>query len=92
MTQCNIPEARRYDREWKDAEERELLKTQLRLRDERIEELVGHIESITNRVKSGHTVWIDYRSGDRLYLKAYTTEPPQGIEPGPWEPKPINET
>lgn len=81
MTQCNIPEAHRYDPEWRAAEERELLKTQLRLRDERIAELQTHLASISERAANGHTVWIDYRDGKRLFLKAYTTEPPQGSKP-----------
>lgn len=89
MTQCNIPEATRYDPEWRSVEERELLKTQLRLRDERIRELQEHLTSISDRVRDGHTVWIDYKCGRRLYLKAYTTEPSQ-VPPTEYVPNTID--
>lgn len=85
MSRCNIKEKGYIDRDWEHHEYRVLAEEKLKLRDSLVEELREQLRSISTRMREGNTVWIDYDSGERLYLKAYTTEPPQGEKPAPYD-------
>lgn len=84
MSQCNIKEMGYVDRDWEHYEFQMLTETRLKCKDALINQLREQLRSISQRLKSGHTVWIDYDDGSRIYLKGYTTEPPQKEPLGPY--------
>lgn len=88
MSRCNIQEQGYVDRDWEHHEYRQIAETKMKVKDQIIDDLRDQLRSIAKRAREGNTVWIDYQNGERLYLKAYTTEPPQGEKPQPFPKEP----